>query len=116
MNFKETAVSAFRSILFLYVLAFITASIALLFVRFYIHPGPESLALHYNVLAGVDLFGRGYELYTIPGVAFAAVAMNALFSWAVRQSRSFLGWLLGAFSLVVSLVVLLSVVLLAKVN
>ncbi len=104
-----------RSVLFLYVLAVTVNIVSLLLIRYKIRAGGGTLALHYNVLAGVDLYGRGYRLYTIPAVGLLVVAINAAFV-RVTRTTGFLGWLTATVSVGVALTALAAVLFLARVN
>ena len=53
----------FSEIWFLWTLCLVLNIITFLFIFFKIHPGDKTLALHYNVLIGVQWYGKGKNLY-----------------------------------------------------
>ncbi|HVY67875.1 MAG TPA: hypothetical protein VHA30_03200 [Patescibacteria group bacterium] len=81
-----------------------------------IHPGSRTLALHYNILVGVEWYGAGRNLYFLPAVAFSLSVINFALYRALRHSERFLAELTVAASLGVQLAVLAAVLLLGKVN
>jgi hypothetical protein len=101
---------------FLWTLCAIFNIITFLFIFFKIHPGNATLALHYNVLVGVEWYGKGYNLYFIPGVGLAISAVNFTLFKALRDNTKFLSALTVFVSLCAQIILLASALFLAKVN
>lgn len=108
--------NAFRSVTALWRMCIIVNIITFLWIYIKIRPGNETLALHYNVLVGVELFGKGKNLYLIPGIAMIITAINYTLYRFIRSNKNFLPSLTILASLVVQLVLLLSAILLTQVN
>jgi hypothetical protein len=101
---------------FLWAMCLIFNIITFLFVFFKIHPGDKTLALHYNILAGVEWYGHGKNLYFLPGVGFALSAVNFVLYRALKDNKNFLSSLTVFASLCIQLILLASALFLAKVN
>ena len=111
-NFK-TFIADIR---FLWALCLIFNIITFLFIYFKIHPSNNTLALHYNVLAGVEWYGNGKNLYFIPGVGAAITAVNFSLYRSFRGQPYFLPFLTAFVSLCIQLILLLAALFLARVN
>lgn len=74
------------------------------------------MALHYNILVGVQWYGRGKNLYFIPAVGFAITAVNFVFHKALKNSELFLSPLTVFVSLCAQIILLAAALFLAKVN
>jgi hypothetical protein len=85
-------------------------------IYFKIHPGGKTLALHYNVLAGVEWYGKGDNLYFLPGAGLAISAANFSLFKALKNNGSFLSPLTVFASLCAQIVLLAAVLFLATVN
>jgi hypothetical protein len=118
MNFTwaEKLKPYFLNIWFLWALCLIFNIITFLFIYFKIHPDNQNLALHYNVLVGVETYGNGKNLYFIPGVALAISAVNFVIYKALKNGGKFLAPLTVFASLCVQIILLTAAVFLAKVN
>lgn len=90
--------------------------ITFLFIYFKIHPDSNRLALHYNVLVGVEWYGNGRNLYFIPAVGFLISAVNFVLYKALKKSENFLTSLTILASISVQLILLAAAMFLAKVN
>ncbi len=101
---------------FLWGLCLILNIITFLFLFFKIHPGSKILALHYNVLLGVDWYGAGRNLYFIPGVGFLISAVNFTLYRSLGNNEAFLSSLTAFVSLCAQLILLVAALFLAKVN
>lgn len=101
---------------FLWSLCLLLNIITFLFLYFKIHPGTRTLALHYNVLVGVEWYGSGRNLYFIPGAALAVTAANFMLYRALKNKRIFYPPLAVFVSLCVQVIMLFSALFLAKVN
>jgi hypothetical protein len=87
-----------------------------LWIFFKIHPGNSTLALHYNVLIGVEWYGKGKNLYFIPGIGFLVALVNYIFYKALNDKGSFLSFLAAFVSISVQIILLISVLFLSTVN
>ena len=90
--------------------------ITFLFIFFKIHPGTQTLALHYNVLVGVEWRGKGISLYLIPAAGTAISGVNYLIFRALKNKELFLAALTVFTSLAAQLILFASIIFLAKVN
>jgi len=104
------------NIWFLWALCLIFNIITFLFIYFKIHPGDKTLALHYNVLIGVEWYGKGKNLYFIPGVGLALSAVNFTLYKALRNNKFFLSQLTVFVSLCAQVILLAAALFLSKVN
>lgn len=107
---------SFGNIWFLWALCLVFNIITFLFLYFKIHPGNKTLALHYNVLVGVEWYGRGKNLYFIPGVGLAISSINFILYRAFKTYDNFLPFLCVFVSLSAQIILLAAVLFLATVN
>ena len=105
-----------EKILFLWVACFALNIITLLFIHYKIQPSNKTLALHYNILYGVDWYGEGKNLYTIPLVGFLITVVNIILFQALKKRQMFLSFLAGFTSIFVQVILLIAVLFLSKVN
>ena len=115
-SFKEKLGSYFSNIWFLWGICIVLNIITFLFIYFKIHPGNKTLALHYNVLIGVEWYGKGKNLYYLPGVGLAISVVNFILFREFRKSGEFLASLTVFTSLCVQLIILTATLFLAQVN
>jgi hypothetical protein len=101
---------------FLWALCLIFNIITFLFIYFKIHPGNKTLALHYNVLVGVQWYGKGKNLYFIPGVGLAISTVNFILYKALKDNKIFLSQLTVFASLCAQIILFAAVLFLSKVN
>ena len=101
---------------FLWVSCLVLNIITFLLIYFKIHPSSQTLALHYNVLVGVEWYGRGTNLYLIPGVGLAISAVNFALYRALKGNKNFLAFLTAFASLCAQLILLAAVLFLISVN
>jgi hypothetical protein len=101
---------------FLWLSALVIDIITLIFIRDKINPGGQTLALHYNVVFGVDWYGNGNNLYSIPFIGLAILFMNFVLYRALQKQQMFLAFLCSLISLFVEIILLLAVIFLARVN
>lgn len=90
--------------------------ITFLFIYFKIHPGNKTLALHYNVLVGVEWYGPGKNLYFLPAVGLAICGVNFTLYRALKDNKNFLSFLTVFVSLCAQVILLAAALFLAKVN
>lgn len=106
----------FSNIWFLWSLCLIFNIITFLFIYFKINPGQQTLALRYNILVGVEWYGKGTNLYLIPGVGLIISGVNFILFKALKNNQDFYSALTVFVSLSVQLVLFIAAVFLAKVN
>lgn len=106
----------FAEIWFLWIVCLILNIITFFFIFFKIHPGSQNLALHYNVLVGVEWYGNGRNLYFIPGIGLAISAVNYILYRALKDNQFFLAELTAYVSLFVQIILLIAAMFLARVN
>lgn len=106
----------YSKIWFLWAVCLAANIITFLFIYFKIHPGAKTLALHYNVLVGVEWYGKGANLYLIPGVGLAITAVNFTLYKALKNDDNFLSYLTVFISLCVQVILLVGAIFLATVN
>ncbi len=115
-SFLQKISAYFKEIWFLWLLGIIFNIITFFAVRYKIRPSDETLALHYNVLIGVDWFGSGNNLYLIPLTGLIILAVNFSAFYFLKESENLLSFLTAFVSLVVQIILLSSIFLLAGVN
>jgi hypothetical protein len=101
---------------FLWGVCLLANIITFLFVYFKIHPGNKILALHYNVLVGVEWYGKGRNLYFIPAVGLIISAVNFVLYKAFETRENFLPFLTVFVSLCVQVILFVAVLALSRVN
>ena len=106
----------YDKVLFLWLACFAFNIITLLFVHYKINSSGPTLALHYNVIFGVDWYGAGKNLYTIPLVGFIITIVNLFLYRTLKKQGMFLSFLCGLVSLFVQIILLVAVIFLARVN
>lgn len=106
----------FSNIWFLWTLCLVLNIITFLFLYFKIHPGNKPLALHYNVLVGVEWYGKGKNLFFIPAVGLAISTVNFILYRAFKTYGNSLPFLCIFVSLTAQIIVLAAALFLAKVN
>ncbi|HYV33802.1 MAG TPA: hypothetical protein VE973_03060 [Candidatus Limnocylindria bacterium] len=112
----EKLKSYFTNVWFLWALCLIFNIITFLFIYFKIHPGNKTLALHYNVLVGVEWYGKGKNLYFIPGVGLLISGVNFVLYRSFKNNEVFLASLTVFVSLSVQLILLGAALFLSRVN
>jgi hypothetical protein len=101
---------------FLWGLCLLFNIITFLFIFFKIHPSSGTLALHYNVLVGVEWYGKGVNLYFIPAVGLLISAVNFVLYRAIKDNADFLPFLTVFVSLCAQIILFLAALFLAAVN
>jgi hypothetical protein len=106
-------------VLFLWIATIVVTSISFLIIYYKVkpHESPDSpAALHYNVVVGVDLYGKGINLFFIPLASLVIAAVNYSVYYVMRRRQRFLAEAAAGISLFISLVLMLAVLLLLRVN
>lgn len=115
-NWAEKLKTSFSDIRILWALCLVFNIITFLFIFFKIRPSGKTLALHYNVLVGVEWYGKGNNLFLIPAVGLAILAVNFTLYRTLRRGKFFLPVLTVFVSLCVQIILLAAVLFLATVN
>lgn len=116
-HISAAPVEVTRTILFLWLASVIATIVTFLIIFFKINPNPDSTyALHYTVLVGVDLLGKGTDFYKIPAVGGSITIVNYVLYRALRSPRNILSFFLGLSSLFVTVILLVATLFLLKVN
>jgi hypothetical protein len=105
-----------KLLLFLWCGSITVVSITFLVIYYGITPGDGQAALHYNVILGVDLFGKGTELYKLPIIGFVITAINWLLAALLKIFDPVFQVVIASSTLVISFVLLLASLLLFTVN
>ncbi len=103
-------------LLFLWAASALVTIITFLLIQYKIKPGNQAVALHYNVLVGVDLYGKGVSLYNIPIVGVLLTLVNGFLYKILKERQPFLSFLSPLINLLIQLILLLSVLFLIQVN
>lgn len=102
--------------LFLWALCLIFNIITFFFIYYKILPTGNTFALKYNVIVGVEWYGKGYNLYQIPLVGLAIIGLNYVLSRLLKHRSDFLSAMSIFVALTVQGVFLAAVVFLKTVN
>jgi uncharacterized membrane protein len=105
-----------RQVLFLWIATFVVLIITFLVTYYQVSRSPQTVALHYNVVIGVDVLGHKNRLYQIPLTAVLIAAVNLTINRFLSQRERFLSSALAAISLVSALALLAAVILLGRIN
>ena len=116
LNLRENLRNYFFSIWFLWTFSLVLNIITFLYIFYKIHPGNKTLALRYNILVGVEWYGEGKNLYLVPGIGLIVLIINFYLYKAFRDNKNFLAPLTVFVTICAELILLSSVLLLAKVN
>jgi hypothetical protein len=116
LGFAEKIRIWLSNVWFLWALCLIFNIITFLFIFFKIHPGDKTLALHYNVLIGVQWYGKGKNLYFIPVAGLAISAVNFILYKTLRDNKIFLSQLTVFVSFCAQIILLAAALFLSKVN
>jgi hypothetical protein len=90
--------------------------ITFLIINYKIRPTTEPLALHYNVITGVDTLGQGINLYRIPFIGISLLVVNLFFSKLVKSPKGFLSFVASFTSFAVSIILLVSILFILNIN
>lgn len=101
---------------FLWAVGLLLNIITFLFIYFKIQPSGQTLALHYNVLVGVEWYGKGTNLFLIPLVGLLISLVNFTLLKTLKEGKNFFIPLLGFINLCIQFVLLAAVLFLAQVN
>jgi hypothetical protein len=106
-----------RTILFLWIASVVITIITFLIIFFKINPNAETTyALHYNVVVGVDLLGKGSDFYKIPLIGGSITLVNYAIYRTLRAPSNVLSFFLALASVLITVTLLLATLFLLKVN
>ncbi|HVY68111.1 MAG TPA: hypothetical protein VHA30_04435 [Patescibacteria group bacterium] len=105
-----------NNILFLWVIALAVNIITFIVIYTQIHPSSATLALHFNVLSGVDIYGSGKEMYYVPATGFLIIVVNFILFRATYEEFRFLGYLSAFSAGAVQIFMLIAVLFLKHIN
>lgn len=106
----------FKNASFLWFLSLFINIITFLLLYFKIKPGNRQLALHYNVLVGVEWYGEGKNLYLIPAAGFAILVINFILYRALKSNKEFFAPLVIFATACVQIILLCAAVFLISIN
>jgi hypothetical protein len=101
---------------FLWILTVVTVIITFILTYFKARASLSTVALHYNVIIGVDMLGRSRDLYLIPVAASGVALLNYLVYRFAIPKGDFLGVLTALISWVAALILCAALVFLFFVN
>jgi uncharacterized membrane protein YjdF len=85
-------------------------------VYFKINNAPETIALRYNVIVGVNEIGNKYELVKIPVTGLAITIANYTLARFQKFDKNFLPFLAGLISVAVNALLLIAALFLFRVS
>jgi hypothetical protein len=99
----------------------VTATLLVLIIAFglayyKVSSSPSTVALHYNVIIGVDVLGGKFKLYQVPLTAVIIAVVNMVLIKFLPVSQKYLRLVLMGTSLACSVIALLSILFLFQVN
>ena len=114
--FLEKALTSPALSSFLWALTIVTIIITFILAYFKARAGLSTVALHYNVIIGVDLLGRSRDLYLLPLTGCGITLLNYLvFRFAIPKG-DFLGVLTAMVSWLAALILCAALIFLFFVN
>ncbi len=105
-----------NKVLLLWAGVFIVIIITFLAAYYKVRMSPQTLALHYNVVVGVDMLGNRNRLYQVPGTALIIAAMNICITYFLPREQKVYVTVLAAVSLISALMLLSAMLFLYRVN
>ena len=85
-------------------------------IYFKLGAGGESQALHYNVLVGIDLVGKGFYLYLVPVVSAIILIYNLILARRFYMAEKFASFLLMYAATLTSALLLVAIIALAGLS
>jgi len=88
------------------------------FLAYYVNKNvsQDLVVLHYNVNLGVDLIGNVRQIYVIPTLGLAFIAINFLLLLNVYRRNRFIIHLLFGFSLLINVLLIASTISIYLIN
>ena len=93
---------------------FIVAQLAVLIIK--IRPSDKGIFLHYTSYLGVDLVGAWSSMYFVPLANLLTLTLNSALAYRISRKDKVLGYLLALGSALLSLLLLIYVILIARLN
>lgn len=90
--------------------------VTLVAVYFKIKSAPETIALHYNVIVGVNEVGNKYELLKIPLTGFLIGVINFVLARVQKFDKTFLPFLAGLVTVITNALLLIATLFLFRVS
>jgi hypothetical protein len=106
----------FKNILFLWVFCLSINIITFLFIFIKINPRGNSVALFYNVLAGVEWYGKGTNLYFIPLSGLLMLFVNLALYKTLKNIKVVMPFLAVFVTLFIQVIILIAALSLSTVN
>lgn len=97
-------------------IAFILFIVTLVAVYFKMRGAPDTVALRYNVIVGVNEIGNKYELLKIPLTGLVVGAVNFALIKLQKFDRTFLPFLAALVTAIVNLFLLIAALFLFQVS
>ncbi len=85
-------------------------------VYFKINNAPETIALRYNVIVGVNELGNKYELFKIPATGLVITLVNFFLARFQKFDKTFLPFLASLVSVVINAILLIAALFLFRVS
>ena len=87
-----------------------------LWLVFQIHPQPEPIFLHYNVLFGVDYLGSWWKVFYLPLFGLLILLTNFIIGWSLFGKDKFIAQILNAVSVFCQIFIFIASALLVFLN
>lgn len=85
-------------------------------VYFKINNAPDTIALRYNIIIGVNEVGDKHELYKIPLTGLLIIAVNFILARVQKFDKVFLPFLAGLISVAANVILLIAALFLFRVS
>ena len=106
----------FNRIYLLWGVALVFFIVTLVAVYFKISNAPDTIALRYNVIVGVNEVGNRYELFKIPLTGLLIIIANFILARVQKFDKSLLPFLAGLVAVTVNVLLLIAALTLFKVS
>ncbi len=106
----------FNRIYLLWGAALVFFIVTLVAVYFKINGAPETIALRYNVIVGVNEVGNRYELFKIPLTGLIIIIVNFVLARVQKFDKSLLPFLAGLVAVTVNILLLIAALTLFRVS
>ncbi len=106
----------YQKSLYLWSISLILLIITTVAVVVKIYNSSDLVALHYNVIIGVDSTGGRYELLKIPATGLIILLINLVFAKVQKFNRNFIPFIAALMTVAVNLVLLLAALFLFQVS
>ena len=113
---KQFLLKLFKNQEFLWLLNLALNVITFSLIYFRLKPNSRQLALHYNVLVGIEWYGQGKNLYLIPTAGLMILVINFILFRSLRHSKDFFAPLAIFASACVQIILLCATIFLISIN